>query len=558
MRLGPFLFVACLAARLAVADQEPRIAGFASAAALRLGERMYREGILPSGEPMQAIVAGSTPVDGRMFSCVFCHLRSGRGALEGTVIARSVAGSQLFEPLYQAARANIPEWKELPSWAKRAPLRAGYTDLTLVRAIREGLDPAGRGLHPAMPRYALQDRDAQVLVHYLRSLSATLSPGVTDTTLRFATVVSDDAVPQDREAMLATLQAFVRDHNSQNRGQEARAQRGSYMMRGMYAPYRRLELLRWDVQGPPSSWGEQLAAHYQREPVFALLGGITGGDWGPVHAFCEQNRIPALLPAVDFVPASEGDWYTVYFGRGAHQEAETAARYLHQLPIAGDTPVVQVFRGAQRTFASAFARTWTNLGRPAPENLVLGPGEAADWARRKQLDPHVAGAVLVLWLDPADLAGLDHLAPGARRPRAIFLSSTLLGSGVSSVPEALRDVAYLTHPRTLPQDEASRAGILEGWLRVRGIPLTSPVVQSKMYFLTSLLPALFAQLRQNFYRDFLLDVLDMTPDQRYVAAAYPRLSFGPGQRYASKGCYVVQLGPGPKPEFLKKSDWVVY
>lgn len=553
MRPGPLLLAACLSAPLAAGDQ-----GFAPAEAWRLGERMYREGVLPSGEPMQAIVAGSTRVDGRMFSCVFCHLRSGRGAIEGTVIARSVSGSQLFQPLFQAARANIPDWKELPGWAKRAPLRAGYTDVTLVRAIREGVDPAGRVLHAAMPRYALADRDAQVLVHYLRSLSATLSPGVTDTTLRFATVVSDDADPRDRDAMLATLQAFVRDHNAQNRGQEARARRGSYMMREMYAPYRRLELLRWEVQGPPSSWREQLAAHYQREPVFALLGGITGGEWAPIHAFCEENRIPALLPAVDFVPASEGDWYTVYFGRGAHQEAETAARYLRQLPSAGDAPVVQVFREAQRTFASAFARTWTDIGRPAPENLVLGPQEAADSARWKRLGARSSGAVLVLWLGPADLAGLESLAEGGGRPRAIFASSTLLGGGASAVPEALRDVAYLTHPHALPQEGNSRTGALEGWLRVRGIALASPVVQSKMYFLNSLLPALFAQMRQNFYRDYLLDVLDMTPDQRYAAAAYPRLSFGPGQRYASKGCYVVQLGPGPNPEVLKKSDWVVY
>ena len=31
---------------------------------LLLGERMYREGILPNGEPMQAMVAADVPVDG--------------------------------------------------------------------------------------------------------------------------------------------------------------------------------------------------------------------------------------------------------------------------------------------------------------------------------------------------------------------------------------------------------------------------------------------------------------------------------------------------------------
>ena len=41
------------------------------------------------------------------------------------------------------------------------------------------------------------------------------------------------------------------------------------------------------------------------------------------------------------------------------------------------------------------------------------------------------------------------------------------------------------------------------------------------------------------------------------SAAYERLSFGPGQRYASKGCYIVQLGRGGSTELVQKSDWVI-
>lgn len=43
-----------------------------------------------------------------------------------------------------------------------------------------------------------------------------------------------------------------------------------------------------------------------------------------------------------------------------------------------------------------------------------------------------------------------------------------------------------------------------------------------------------------------------------VVKDYERLSFGPGQRYVSKGCYIIQLGPGDDPPLLPRSEWVIH
>ena len=51
------------AADTPVADQSA-VSGFTHTEAMRLGERMYREGILPNGEPMQAVVVGDIAMDG--------------------------------------------------------------------------------------------------------------------------------------------------------------------------------------------------------------------------------------------------------------------------------------------------------------------------------------------------------------------------------------------------------------------------------------------------------------------------------------------------------------
>jgi hypothetical protein len=241
------------------------------------GRRLYREGILPSGQPVAALVAGDVPVHGPQLTCLGCHRRSGMGTTEGTANVPPIAGPLLFAP----GGGPHP--------------RPAYTDETLARAIREGVDPAGRRLDPLMPRYHLGDADVRALAAYLRTLSARMAPGVTQETIRFATVVADDAPPAARDAMLDVLERFFAEKNAGTR-QESRRARGQptdAANRG----YRRWLLSRWRLQGAPATWTAQLEEQYQREPVFAVLSGLAAGSWRPVHDFCERNCPTRSCPA---------------------------------------------------------------------------------------------------------------------------------------------------------------------------------------------------------------------------------------------------------------------
>lgn len=531
---------------------------------LLLGETMYREGVLPSGKPMQASVKSDIPAAGAMFSCVSCHLRSGMGSIEGAIVARPISGPRLYAPLFRFPKASLRRKPKRPKSLPEPDLvRPAYTDATLARALREGIDPSGRTLEAAMPRYLLDDRDMTILIRYLKSLSAERSPGVTDTTLRFATVVTEGVEPADRDAMLATLEAHFKDRNAEPRRQEARTREGHIDLNPKYAGYagtHRLELARWELKGPPETWRGQLDALHRARPVFGLLGGMAAGEWRPIHQFCEEEGIPCLLPITELPVVSGTDWHTLYFSKGMYQQGEAAARYLRSIPeLPRRAPVIEVLRDTPegRALSRGFEEAWSTSGRPPPKRKVLLPEEQLT-AAALETEAGVGGdSVALVWLGSAEMPALWRLIAAAPPgPLTIFVSSDLLGGAVHSIPEQARGFTYITYPGPLPEEQARRMAAVESWLRVRDIPLTRPAVQSRAYFIGWMLSAALARMRDNFYRDYLLDVMDAMIDQTYVIAPYERVSFGPGQRYASKGCYVVQLGPGPRPDLLKRTEWV--
>lgn len=558
----PLLMVILCGDTITAEDAQPfTIAGVSREEALRLGERMYREGILPSGEPLQAVVEGDIPVDGRMFSCMSCHQRSGLGSLEGNVITFPIDGVRLYRPLSKMGELSPSSREKVPKWMWTGDFRPAYNDKTLAASLRAGEDPSGRKLNDVMPRYFLDDRDMEIMIFYLKNLSAEISPGVTDTTLRLATVVTEEVNSQDREAMLAPLRLYTSTWGK-SRSLEARAKRAGFTEEVMNRGFRNLTLSVWELKGPSEGWREQLEAHYRKEPVFALVGGITTGDWAPIHRFSEEHKIPCILPITDFPVISETDWYTLYFSKGLYQEGEAVAKYLHgPADISQDVTIVQVFRNTRtgRALSKGFQETWENFGRSSPEGVMLDQKETVSEDFWKKLTKRHRRSVVLLWLDSQDLSAIGGLEGIQDRPRMVFVSSSLLGKSLYTLPEGVRGFVYITYPYVLPeQDKGVKAGV-EAWLRINKIPVTNLNIGSRMYFLVSIVSNPLSMMKGYFYRDRFLELIDMMADQPYpVAAVYPRLSFGPGQRYASKGCYIVQLTEGPGPELVKRSDWVFH
>lgn len=523
------------------------------------GWLMYHEGINPDGEPMKATVQGDIPVDGTMFTCASCHLRSGLGSLEGSVITLPTNWGWLRRPMV-GNEMTATARERLPEQLKQDEFRPAYDEKSLAKAIRIGKDPNGRVFDLVMPRYAIDKAEMETLIGYLKRLSAEHSPGVTDTTLHFGTVIAGDVKDEDELAMLAVLQAHVRDHNSQVRHEDERRRRGPYYKQEKWEPYRRWELHPWRLDGDPGSWPEQLAELYAAQPVFALIGGIAEGEWRPIHEFCEQREIPSLFPVTDFPAISDTDWYTVYFSKGLYQEGEAVARYLRRAEEPQrSAPVVQIYSDTRvgQTLARGLRETRIAMGKTEPEAVVLDEGVVLTAQLLGEVVKEHPGAVLVLWVGEDHIPAMDVFNESPRPP-AVFLSAPLVGEGVSSVPDGVRDITLLTHPAAFPQDKSRTRVAIERWLEIRKIPITNYDLQAKMYFVGWNLAGQIKMMRDEFYRDYFLDITDMMRDQDYAVGVYERLSFGPGQRYASKGCYLTRLTVGPEPKLEKATGWVVH
>jgi hypothetical protein len=503
-------------------------------------QSLYRDGVLPTGAPLVGTRDGGAQVVGKNAACASCHRRSGLGVVEGRIVIPPITGHYLFNP----GERPVPEGESSPLEAA-AFNRVRYTDATVARAIRSGVGPSGKPLSALMPHFDLDDGTMSALIGYLHTLSAAASPGVDADTLHFATIVTPDADPERARAMIEVLQHFFDNKDAFYRG---KAPPLDSARRIHFRILRRWQLHVWILTGAPESWDAQLRAKLRAEPVLAVISGMAGRTWEPVHLFCEQQQLPCLLPNADLPVVHAGDFYSVYFSGGVLLEAELLAA---RLP-AGTQRVVQVYRDDDigAAAAKAFANAADHSMRV--DNYALAPG--ADTARLAAAVAHAAPAdALIMWLRPADLRRL----PAAASPAGVWISGIMGGLEHAPLPAAWLAKAHLTYPFDLPEQRRLRLTWPLTWFKVQGIAVTEERTQTDTYLACVMLAEAVGAVWGNFVRDHLLEQYENMTSTRILNGYYPHLSLGPGQRIASKGAYIVHFTDAPGASVAKDGEWTV-
>jgi hypothetical protein len=519
----------------------------AAAHAADVGEAIYRRGILPSGERLQAEREPGMHIEDTTAACINCHRRSGLGMKEGRRTIPPVAASYLFHP-----RAVNADELDLPFVEGMRADRDPYTEETLARAIRTGIGADGKPLSYLMPHFQLDDSEMAALIAYLKQLSPGAVPGVTRSVLHFATILTPDADPVTSKGVIEVLTKFFADKDRYTRAESPRLHSSRRMM---FKVNRRWELHVWRLTGAPEGWEAQLRAKLAAEPVYAVISGVGGRTWAPVQRFCEAEELPCLFPNQDLPVDRESDFDSLYLSKGVLLEAELIA---HELRARQDKTalhrVVQIYRAGDvgKDAAAALHAALRDAGMSVLDKSLAVAASRHELAGL--LGMAAPGDVLVLWLRTKDIAELGSPPAGLR---VVYMSGRMGGLEHAPLPAAWRDITHLAYPFDLPDHRRVQVDYPLGWFRMEQIPVVAEQAQADTYLVCAILSEAINHMVDTFVRDYLIERIEEALEHRIITGYYPRLALAPGQRFASKGGFVVHFAGPTGARVVADGGWIV-
>ena len=511
---------------------------------VEIGRRIYMEGILPSGQALQGSRMDSVQVEGQAAACESCHRRSGMGSLEGNIVVPPITGQFLFSEIENRPVALVDPREPRNITRPHVP----YTEASLAKVLREGINVSGKTLNPLMPKYALSDQDLKAVMAYLQQLSPQLSPGVGEDEVRFATIVTPDVSSQRRDALVGMINTAFKQRNASQQNYSGRMRMPLDLLP---RTTRNWELAVWELKGEPETWVKQLADYYQREPVFAVVSGLSGTTWAPVDRFCQQTKLPCLFPSVA-IPPTEASYYSLYYSKGLVLEAGVVAKHLTALGSSAPKRLVEIYRdepagiGADAAIREALKATGIGL-----EKRIYDGSEASAQSVMADLS---ASDVVVMWLRPDDLTTLQR--QHSKQPVAnVYMSGLLTNDQFTVISKAWQPQLRVIYPYEIGKVRDTNARALKSWLATWNLPLVDELMQTEVFFNLLFLTDMSSQMLDNLYRDYLIERAEDMLSVGTNSSNYPHLSLSKGQRFASKGAYIATLSPEGK--LTKTTDWIV-
>ncbi len=543
------------------------------------GSRIYEHGMLPSGQPLIGMrsIGETTGADA---ACMSCHRASGMGSVEGKLLIPPITGNALG--LNDQGTSRVYAMMDLRARRSFNPMHAPYTEKSLANAIRNNIKSNGDKMTDLMPKYDLNDEDRAALITYLENLSSEFSPGITEGEIHLATVITPDVSPEKKRIFLEVLNRKIIVKNSNTVvGQSSGRRHMVSAQEFIYGTERKWVHSIWQLQGDPSTWESQLDEYYKQEPVFAFVSGLGGETWQPISHFCERMKIPSWFPSINLPTYSESDLYTLYFNRGLALDAAVLTEYLSQHHELQPKRIRQIYKDNYLGNSSALSlrQSMKSLGIDTEDRSLPSVTKANLVQALQGLD---SADALMLWLDADELSLLNQLP---KTVATVYVSGRVAGAENMPLTGDWKRAVQMIYPYELPQKRQSNMDHFHQWMKTYSIKIEDEPLQAEVYFAIEYLADTFTEMLNNMYRSYLLeraesqlsinqtgksevrallrksikpigretlpdldprfeDALQPVPKNMMgngSTTIYPRMSLGSGQRYASKGAYIVSF-----------------
>jgi ABC-type branched-subunit amino acid transport system substrate-binding protein len=489
------------------------------------GKQIYLKTTSPSGGEIKAFVGKSLmEAPGAALPCVNCHGRDGIGLVESGVSASTIT----WEELTKSYGVKLPSGRERPA----------YREDTLVRAVTEGVDPAGNTLDVAMPRYAMSREDLRDLIGYLKRLGTLLDPGLSDTLIRVGTILpARGRFASMGQAMRSVMSAYFDDLNQSG---------------GIYS--RKLQLVVADFSDNPQ---ETLATIRQllNEDIFAIAGALIAGADQDIARLMESDEVPLIGPLTLFIEDIGAlNRFTFYVFSGLREQMRALVDYARLKLAKRDARVAILYAEKEIPLeiiaaveGQCLKNGWTSFER---FSFAAGAMDAASLAG--ELAPKGVEAVFVLGAGD-QLQALLSAAESAHWVPYVFLSGSQVGEGLLDAPGVFSDKIFLSYP-TLPSDQ-SDAGTreLSQLLGKHQLPQVHLPAQIAAYCAAKILVEGLKRAGRNLSREKLVASLEKMYD--FDTGLSPRITFDANRRIGARGAHIVGVDL-EKRDFAPVGKWM--
>jgi ABC-type branched-subunit amino acid transport system substrate-binding protein len=465
----------------------------------RRGKEIYLRGTSASGREIVARM-NDVEVPGSVLPCTGCHGMRGEGKSEGGVTAGDITWSNLIKPYGHTH----------PTGRKHGP----FSESAVIRAVANGVDPAGNDLLIAMPRYKLSPEDMADLLAYLKRIDTDLDPGLTDTNVTVGLVLpSSGALVEVGAAMKDVVAAYFDSINSRG---------------GIFS--RKIELK---------------VADARKEQVFAFVGGLSAGSDPQLAALARTEEIPIIGPST-LLPHLENpaNKYLFYLLPGVAEQAMSLVNYAASQPELKRASAAVVYSDSTlgNAAGAAAVEQARKSGLTIVKKVVFKPDGFDARSVVKELKTANVESLFFFGEGKEQMSLLNEAAAAGWSPNLFFLG-TLSGRDLSVQPESKNKI-FLAFP-TVPSDVSS-----EGTAEFRALQEKYKIAprhtaaQLSAFAAAKVFVEGLTRAGRDLNREKFINALDTLYD--YDTGVTPRLTFGPNRRVGAAGAHIVTFDPTKK------------